>query len=282
MSSVILFVLGAAIGSFLGVVGDRYQDNLPPWNKKVIGGRSRCQFCKAQLRWFELVPILSFLFQRGKCLTCGRKLSWRYPLVETASGLVFVFVPVGLKNIYTLYTIPPTLIFLWIFVFSILLLVFLIDARLQIIPDELEIALFISGIFIIATQPFDITTGSFLGNYSALFDLRSNAWINHLAAATIAGALFLLLILFTRGRGMGGGDMKLAAAVGWVFGWPDTIVILILSFVVGSIFGIGAIFFKKKKLKSRLAFGPFIALSALLVFFFGYQILKFYFGLLGL
>jgi len=282
MDLILLFIFGAAIGSFSGVVSDRYREDLPIWDKKIIGGRSRCEFCKKQLSWFELIPFFSFLFQKGKCRACRRWIGWRYLFFETASGLIFISVPFGIKTFYLLPASYYLMSSLWISVFSVLFLVSLIDYRLRIIPDEANLILVILGALITYFQPFSETTGSFIGHYAMLFGLRSGAWVNHLSASVIAGLFFAALILITKGRGMGGGDMKLVAAMGLVFGWPDIIFVAVISFVIGSIFGVGAILARKEKLKSRIAFGPFLAVSGLIVFMFGYQITSFYFGLFSI
>ncbi len=278
MNTFLLFILGAAIGSFLGVISDRYDENLPIWDKKVIGGRSRCEFCKKQLSWFELVPFASFLLQKGKCRSCRRWIGWRYLFYELVTGLIFISVPPMVESYYLSPGIYYALSALWISVFSVLLLISLIDLRLRMIPDEANVALALLGIPITWLQPFSDTTGSFIGHYAMLFGLRSNAWVNHFVAAAVIGLFFAALIVITKGKGMGGGDMKLAAAMGLVFGWPDIIFTAIISFVVGSIFGIGAMLFKKEKLKSKIAFGPFLAAAGLIVFLCGYQITNFYFG----
>ncbi len=283
MNSVILFILGASIGSFMGVISGRYKENLPIWSKKIMGGRSHCEFCNKQLRWFELVPVLSFVFQRGKCNSCGKWFGWRYLAIELASGLLFAFVPIVVSREF--YVLSPSfyiLSVLWIFVFSVLLAVSIIDYRLRIIPDEANLSLAILGLLITALRPFNETAGSFMGYYGILFGFHSDRWLNHFLAAALVGIFFAILILVTKGRGMGGGDMKLVAAMGLIFGWPDIVLVAILSFIIGSVFGSGAIILKKERFKSKIAFGPFMALSGLLVFFFGYQIMSFYFGLLGI
>ncbi len=279
MNSLILFILGASIGSFIGVISDRYREDLPIWNKKIIGGRSHCEFCRKQLRWFELIPVLSFIFQRGKCNSCGKRLGWRYLAVELVSGFIFVFVPIAVSGEF--YVLTPSFYIisaLWIAVFSLLLVISIIDYRLRLIPDEINLGLAVLGLLITAFRPFNETSGSFLGYYGILFGFHSDRWLNHFMAAALAGIFFAILIFVTKGRGMGGGDMKLVAAMGLIFGWPDIILVAILSFIIGSVFGIGAIIFKKEKLKSKISFGPFIAFSGFLVFFFGYQIISFYFG----
>lgn len=283
MTSFILFFLGASIGSFIGVIADRYKEDLPIWDRKIIGGRSHCEFCHKKLRWFELIPVLSFISQMGRCRSCNHKLDTRYLYTEIISGLLFVFIPAALsKNFYTHHSSLITLSVLWILVFSFLLLISLIDRRLRVIPNEASAALVTLGVLITIFQPFNEFSGSFLGHYAMLFGWHSNPWLNHLFAAAVVGIFFAALILMTRGRGMGGGDMKLAAALGFVFGWPDILIVTILSFIIGSLFGIAAIFLKKEKLKSYIAFGPFLAFAGLLVFFFGYGMIDFYFGLFGI
>jgi len=279
----ILFFLGAAIGSFIGVVADRYKEDLPIWDREIIGGRSHCEFCGKKLRWFELIPILSFLSQKGKCRSCNHKLGLRYLYTEIISGLLFVFVPSMLsQNFYLLSSTFYILSALWLLVFSFLLLISLIDKRLRIIPNEASAAIVIFGALIIFFQPFNEFSRSFIGHYAMLFGWHFNPWLNHMLGAAAAGIFFAALIFITKGRGMGGGDMKLAAALGFVFGWPDILLVAILSFIIGSVFGIGAILLKKERLKSHIAFGPFLAFAGLIVFFFGYTIVNFYFSLFGI
>lgn len=283
-----LFVIGLALGSFINVVALRYDPDKFILSNKVIGGRSMCPRCRNKLNWFELVPLLSFLFLLGRCRHCKEKISWRYPLIEIISGLIFVLVPIFLSsffkfssafnsfpNGYTLMAIG------YIFVFETLLLISLIDIRLKIIPDEANLFLVLLGILIIflSSPNFGLVEGSYLGSYAALFGLRENIWLNHLVAAGFGALFFFILFLITLGRGMGLGDLKFAGALGVVFGWPDIILITALSFILGSLFSLPGLIFRKRGLKSFLPFGPFIALAASVVFFFGSDILKFYFQL---
>ncbi len=278
----ILFFLGAAVGSFLKVLADRYVPEKFLFDKKVIGGRSHCPLCRAKLRWFELIPIFSYLFQKGKCRRCGQSIGLDYPLTEIVSGLIFVFVPANLQKLST----PPSQFYilatLWIFVFLILLLVSLIDFRLRIIPDEANLILLALGLLIIISQPFGDFEGTFLGPYGFLLGWRQSIWLNRLLATLSAAAFFFLLILFSKGRAMGVGDLKLASVIGFIFGWPDIILILIFSFILGALAGLGEILLGRNTLKGYLAFGPFLAAAAFLVFFFGFQFVGWYFNLAGL
>ena len=148
-----LFMFGLAFGSFLNVIAFRY-DRCETANdanlriRDMVGGRSKCMKCKAQLRWYELLPLVSFAFLRGRCGTCREKISWQYPIVELISGLIFVFVFLKfLKSDIHWMSDFAGLSFagFWIFVFLILLLMSIIDLRHYIIPDALNFALFVSG-----------------------------------------------------------------------------------------------------------------------------------------
>ena len=285
-----LFGLGLAVGSFINVLSLRYDPDKFLLNTKVMGGRSYCPHCRNKLKPFELVPLLSFIWLRGRCRTCRTKLSFQYPLVELVSGLIFVLVPYFLRHSdvfgffgshlenpigYTLLASSYTLIFL------ALLLISLIDIRLKLIPDEANIFIAILAIPIIILQSseFSLISGSFLGPYAGIFGIRGNIWLNHGLALLFGVIFFLALILITRGRGMGVGDLKLAGALGLVFGWPDIVLIIALSFILGSILSLPSLIAGKKGMKSFLPFGPFLALASLIVYFFGHDLMRLYFSL---
>lgn len=282
----LLFALGSSVGSFLNVVSLRYDPEKFLFGSSLLG-RSLCPHCGRTLRWFELVPVISFVLQLGRCRRCRAPLSFQYPIGEILSGLIFVFVPlriVSLDKIYFQYPALHILSGLWIFVFTAFLLIALIDFRLSIIPDELNISILILGVLLIfASQPgFGLAGGSFLESYAPLFGFRENIWINHALGALIAGLFFLGLIFVTRGRGMGVGDLKLAVPLGLVFGWPDTIFIVGLAFIIGSLFGVYTMLSRGKTLKSFLPFGPFLVVAAAIIFFFGSDLVRWYLSLFGL
>ncbi len=286
MTAFWLFVFGTAIGSFLNVVALRYDPDKFLFSPEVIGGRSHCPQCKKTLRWFELIPLVSFILQRRRCRNCGMKISFRYPAVEVVSGLIFVLVPMRLAAFYLL---PASLYFytfaaLWVFVFELLLLMSLIDLRLSIIPDEINVGLIALGIGVtLLTRPgLSLAYGSFLKGYALLFYFPNSVLANRLLGALFGLLFFGAIIVATRGKGMGMGDVKLSVPLGILFGWPDIIILVGLSFVTGSFFGIYQIFFKEKHLKSALPFGPFLALGSAILFFFGYEIVHSYFQLFTL
>jgi leader peptidase (prepilin peptidase)/N-methyltransferase len=280
-----LFVLGMTVGSFLNVLRVRYDPEKFILTKITIGGRSVCPKCGSVLRWFELVPVISFVLQAGRCRHCGKKISPLYPIVEIVTGLIFVFVPrVLLSSPYALSPKFYALSLIWISVFVVLFLLALIDARTRIIPDETVVVLLALGIVItvLSKSGFGFVEGSFLGHYALLFGGRGHIWVNRALAAFLGLAFFAFVIAVTRGRAMGMGDAKLALALGVLFGWPDTLLIVALAFVFGAVFGLGAIAFRKTTIKGTVPFGPFLALASLVVFFFGFEIVDFYFKLFGI
>ncbi len=295
MISLWLFVLGLAFGSFINVISLRYNPEKFILNKSVLGGRSACPKCGNKLKPVELIPLFSFIFLRARCRKCHEEISWQYPLVELISGLIFIFVPAfifsskfkiiflnsGLKDVVGNSTYLWLLAILFIAVFSSLLLLSLIDIRLKIIPDEINILLVILGVILIilTRNDFNLVGGSFLGSYSALLGFKTNIWLNHGIALLFGGLFFGAIIFATFGRGMGLGDLKLAIALGVIFGWPDIVIITAVSFIVGSLISLPLIISKRKKLKSFLPFGPFLAIASILIFLFGHDIIGFYFQL---
>lgn len=245
---------------------------------KVITGRSHCPNCQKKLSWYELTPILSFIVQKGRCRSCGKRLFWQYPLVELLSGLIFVFVPfVLVASGYTLVAVP-----IWILIFILFLLLSIIDFRQYIIPDSINLSLVILGIVLIILSPYLFPLSSFMGHYASLFTFTENIWLSHLAAVLFGMLFFWLIIFISKGKAMGWGDFKLVGALGLIFGWPDVIMVLILSFLVGGIFCAVLLFKGRKKMKDAVPFGPFLVIGAALTFFFGYQIINGYFKLFNL
>jgi len=282
-----LFVLGLVVGSFINVISLRYNPDKFLFSREVIGGRSNCPKCKNKLKWFELVPLLSFIFLRGQCRNCREKISFQYPLVEFASGLIFLLVSREILSARLINNLSVTqysvLIMAYVLIFSILLLITLIDIRLKLIPNELNLLLLLLGvaIVIISEGSFGFTEGSFLGSYSAIFGFRGNIFLNHLFAAVLGLLFFGLLVVVTQGRGMGIGDVKLASVLGIIFGWPDIIIIFAISFVIGAILGLIGIVARRIKIKGLLPFGPFLAIGSIIVFLWGEKILAAYFDLFG-
>jgi len=247
MSSIFLFIFGTAIGSFLNVLIDR----LP--REESINGRSHCEYCKKTLSPLDLVPVLSFLFLKGKCRYCGRKLSWQYPGIEILTGLLFVSIS-NIQSPISNFQLPILNIQLLISnlgIISCLIVIFFIDLKEQIIPDEMQIALFINIL---------------------LSKIVVGTSVTVLGFAIVEGLIvllpILLLYLLTKGRGMGFGDVKLAFNMGFFLGLKGGLVAIYAGFILGAISGIILLLMKKKKMKSKIAFGPFLVIGMFIILFF--------------
>lgn len=275
------------MGSFLNVVSLRYKPEQKLFSLKIIGGRSRCPVCKKQLVWHELIPVISFLFQKGKCRHCGHLIALQYPIVEILGGLIFAFVPVKIINFqnltlnFELITGYQLLIAaIWIAIFLLFLLLAIIDFHHYIIPDEINILLAVFAIILIflPSTASNFPAIGFIGYYSMFFGSFGSVWINHAIAAILAMIFFGLVIVLSRGRGMGWGDFKLAGALGLIFGWPDILLALAASFIIGAFVSIFLMIYGKKGIKDAVPFGPFLVMGSALAYFFGFQIVNLYFN----
>lgn len=273
-----LFLIGIIFGSFFNVLILRYNPEKAIFGKQ-LQGRSACLYCKQKLNWYELIPVFSFLIQRGKCRKCASRISLQYPIVEILSGLIVVTVPMVLGFNY--------LALIWILVLFTLLIASCIDIRHYVIPDELNLIIFLLGALatiIISINHNDISfmiPGTFLGTYAYIFSFTTNIWILRLSAFLFGGIFFTSIILLSREKAMGWGDAKLAAAAGLLIGWPDIIMALMLAFIIGAIVGVIAMLLKKKGRKDMLPFGPFIAIGIVIVFYFGQNLISAYFNFLN-
>jgi len=292
---IILFIFGLVVGSFLNVIICRYQPDFFLLSKKIIGGRSHCLYCGKNLSWFELIPLISFLIQAGKCRHCHHRLSWQYPLGELISGLIFAGVPYYFFSFIKLNESITLLIFAliaaWVLVFLIWFLIFFIDWRWLVIPNELNLALLLIGVFITlvlnfgnfnenSSSPFFT---SFIAPYNLIFPFSTDkVIINHLYGAVFGGLIFGIIFLLGRGRAMGLGDVKLALVSGLVIGWPDIFLAVILSFILGGLVAFILLIFKKKRFGDKIPFGPILVVTLSMTVFFGAKIIAFYFSLFSL
>ncbi len=234
-----IFVLGLSVGSFLNVIIDR----LP--NNKSLLGRSHCDFCKKTLKPSNLIPILSYFLQGGRCESCRKKLSAQYPTIEMVTGLSFVFTWFQFIHLGLAATI------LYLIVVSIFIAMFVADLKYQIIPDELQLLLFCVSFGLL-----------YLLNNPNLLD-----YAERLVFAFVAMFPLLFLFLITKGKGMGFADVKLTFILGFLFGLKLGFLIIYLAFISGGIVGFYLLVTGLKKRKSKIAFGPFIILSAILVLY---------------
>jgi len=270
-----VFVFGTCVGSFLNSVVYRLQEN-----QSFFVGRSYCPKCKHKLNWQDLIPLLSFFYLKGKCRYCGEKIALQYPLVEFLTGLLFVFVTrygLLLKG-YSSYNLLLTVYYLLITCF--LIIIFLYDLKHYIIPDKV-IYPAIGTVFLY--RLFEILE---FGNWDLfrIWDLGFGILrpiVHSFSAGLGALAFFLAIVLVSRGKWMGLGDVKMAFFMGSLLGAPALLVALFSAFFIGAIIGIGLIIFKKKTLKSEIPFGPFLVAGTFLAMFWGDQIVGWYLNLLN-
>lgn len=278
----ILSILGLAIGSFLNVVAMRYDPEKDVFDLKNLGGRSHCPKCMRTLAWYELIPILSFIFLRARCRTCHQKISWQYPIVELLSALAFIAPFYWFNFFHQNYIVSS----IWVLAFLAFLLLSLIDLKFYIIPDSLNIFLAILGIakilILYLTHKTQYFHTSFLGGYALLFSATENFWLNYILAVLTGLVFFGIIIYISKGRGMGMGDLKLIVALGILLGWPDIIFTILFSFLIGGAVGLVLMLRRKKTMKDALPFGPLIVLGVLTTIFFGEAVLKIYFSVFSL
>lgn len=254
MERVIIFLIGLCIGSFLNVIIYRL-----PRGLGFVKGRSFCPHCKKKIRWFDNVPLISFVLLKGRCRFCHSPISWQYPVVELVTGVLFVLGSSPfLRNLVDLSFLRVLDIGLTLALFSALIVIFFIDLEHQIIPDEIVFPIVILFIFRFVFSCLST-------DYCLLTTIYS----------AFGASLFLFAIyLVTKGKGMGFGDVKLAFLMGLVLGYPKIIVAFYLAFLTGAFVGIILILGRKARFGQKIAFGPFLALSTIIAFLWGEKILS--------
>jgi leader peptidase (prepilin peptidase)/N-methyltransferase len=240
-----IFLVGSVLGSFYNVVGLRV-----PVGQSIVKPRSACPTCEHALTPLELIPVFSYLFQKGKCRECGTKISSIYPAFELLTGVLFVLSPVILGWTNELF-IAWTLV-------SLLIIIVVSDLSYMLIPNK--ILLFFSGVFLVERifTPLE-------------------PWWNSLAGVAVGFGLLYAIAVLSKG-GMGGGDVKLFALLGFVLGWKLVLVAFLLSSFFGSVFGVIGLFTGQVKKGKPMPFGPFIMLGTLCAYYFGDELLDYYFS----
>ncbi|MRX56906.1 prepilin peptidase [Bacillus idriensis] len=253
MTSILIMYLaisGLLLGSFFNVVGLRI-----PNKESIVAPRSACPGCHHTLTAGELIPVVSYLLQGGKCRTCRARISPLYPFVEMMTAILFTISPL-LVGWSKELVIALTLI-------SLFMIIFVSDIKYMIIPDK--VLLFFAGLFLI----------------ERIFIPLAPWWDSLIGAA--AGFILLFSIAFlSKGRGMGGGDIKLFAVLGLALGLKLVLLSFFLSCLAGSVIGLAAILTGKVKRRQPMPFGPSIMAGTLLAYFYGEELLMWYFRLIGL
>lgn len=244
--TILFFIFGLVIGSFLNVIILRIDDL-----KSVISSRSHCPNCKKTLAWYDLIPLLSFIVLRGKCRSCGKAISLQYPLVEFFTGLLFVF-------LFLMFGLTLTAFF-YLIIFSLLAVVFVYDLKFQMVPE----------IFVWIVVILSLLGGWYFGVFGF--------W-NMLLGGLIGGGFLALLVLVSNEKWMGAGDIKIGLILGFLCGYPNVIFGIFSAFILGSIVGLFYIGMKKKTLKTALPFAPFLILATLIAVTYGRAVISWYWG----
>jgi len=256
MSFIVAF-LGLAIGSFLNVVIGRLRSGETGWRR-----RSRCPDCHAVLRPSELVPVVSFLALRGRCRSCGKSISWQYPMVELSTMLLFL-TAFWLRggDAAALGGGLFMVIRDWIFIAG-LTIVFVVDLRDMVVFDSVTLPLIVIAF---------------------LLNLAAGADPVNLFLAALAGAgFFLFQYVISRGRWIGGGDIRIGGMMGMMLGFPGVLLALFASYVIGALAALGLLAAGKARWSGQMAFGTFLSVGTLLALFFGQPIMAWYASLLVL
>ncbi len=299
MTSIIIIlsgIFGLIIGSFINVLTIRFDPEKKQKFFKITSGRSHCPNCQKQLRWFELIPLFSFIFQLGKCLSCRKRISWQYPIVELMTGIIFAGITWKIFSLeffkYFIFSgaissiLMSGILFFWLLFATILIILSVIDYKHYILPEKIIFfswvvsILFVGYLFLLEKLELLFGGINFLGSLSYIINLSDNLLINHLLGAVVFSGFLYIVYLITMGRAMGFGDVMLAISLGLMLGWASSIMSLGLSFVIGAIVAIISLSLKKKKFGQYLPFAPFLAAGVVGTIFFGEMIITAYLSII--
>ena len=271
-----VFIFGAVIGSFLNCLIWRLHTGEGP------GGRSYCPKCRAKIGWYDNIPVLSFILLKGKCRACGKKISWQYPVVELITGFLFVlafyknfsatgefalsgqFSIFNFQSLFTFYFLLFTFKD-WLFI-AVMIVIFIYDLRWYLILDVVTLPA--AAILLLLNMAIVFLSGAGWGG------LRG-----YLISGIIGGSFFLFQFIISRGRWIGGGDIRLGLLLGLALGWPNVLIAIFLAYFMGSFVGLGLIISGRKQWSSKIPLGTFLSTAAVVTLFWGNNILNWYLGL---
>jgi len=247
------FILGAVIGSFLNVCIYRI-----PMEESVIYPSSHCPECGEKIKWYDNIPIISYLILRGKCRNCGKKISVQYPLIELLTGILTA-------GVIWKYGISFVSLYFLILTY-VLVVVSTIDLKTMLVPEKFCYFAMVAGILLSPFIPVISLKDSILG-------------------ASFGAGIILFIIetyyIFTGKEGMGYGDASIMAIIGAFLGWEKVLLTIFFASLIGSVVGIALMVLKGKNAKFALPFGPFLSIGAYITILFGNEIIKWYLGKLG-
>lgn len=242
--SIVIFLYGIVIGSFLNVCIYRI-----PLSESIVKARSHCMSCGEQLKWYQLIPIFSYIALRGRCSNCKKQISIQYPLIETMNGVLYVLI--FWVNGWNVTSV------LYCLLTSALIVLSVIDFRTFEIPYGINLFIFILGLI------------------KLILDYKN--WLNHVIGFLAVSLFLYIILIITKGRGMGGGDIKLMAACGLLLGGKQIILAFLLGCILGSV--IHLIRMKVSNTNHVLALGPYLSAGVVLSVLWGEQFIQWYISL---
>lgn len=266
MITAYIFILGLIIGSFLNALIWRMH------TRESMMTRSACPICRRQLAWFENIPVFSYLFLRGKCRHCHKRISIQYPLVELVTGVLFVLAYNAMPTTF-LNFMPSDLLKLMrlFFVISVMITVFIYDLRWYLILDRVTATAAIVLIF------FNLAL--LYLNGQSVMDI---SWSHAVYAFAVSAGFFAAQYYGSRGKWIGFGDVKLGVVMALALGWPNALVAIAVAYILGAFIGVGLILSGNKRMGSELPFGTFLAIATVIGLLWGGQVSGWYFKLIGM
>jgi len=271
----LILLFGLAIGSFLNCLIWRLH------TRESLIDRSHCPKCGHKIAWYDNIPLLSFLLLRGRCRNCHEPISIQYPLVELVTGLLFVLAfyqnfGVSELSCVTCYVLPVMRLLRDWFVIAVMIVIFIYDLRWYLILDVVSLPA--AGIILASNLYLGNTTYN-ICRLENLWSCNALSWSGMLISAIIGGSFFLAQFIVSRGRWIGGGDIRLGLLMGFILGWPFILVALMIAYFLGSIAGLGLVAANRKKWGSQIPFGVFLTTATIITMFWGSGILKWYLGI---
>lgn len=252
--SLLIFALGVCIGSFLHVLVYRTVEDKEDWKT----GRSRCDHCAYIIKWYDNIPLLSFLLLRGKCRKCHKRIAVSHVAMELMVGTLFLWWYWAGSVFFLLVDQPFTVLqpFFWLLIGTLCLVIVVADMKYFIIPD-----------WAVATMAIATIVYRIVLVHAGI--MQQADFIAMLLAAVGVGAFFWLLRFATKQKGMGMGDVKLAPVLALLVGWPQVLVALLFAVCSGALIGSALLFLGKHKLKQPIPFGPFLIFGSTIALVWG-------------
>jgi len=251
-----MFLFGLVIGSFLNCLIWRLRQGEGMW------GRSYCPKCRAKILWYDNIPILSFILLGGRCRHCAKSISWQYPMVELITGIFFLLA--WYKNIYLIDKCYESCVMSYVdlfrdwFLIAVMIVIFVYDLRWYLILDVVTLPACVVVLILNLILGFN--------------------WYNLIISGIIGSSFFLVQFAISKGKWIGGGDIRLGLLMGLALGWPNILVAIFLAYFIGSIVGISLILLGKKQWGSQVPLGVFLSIATIITMLWGSEILGWYMG----